>query len=135
MKELQVESEWIQRNENQKSPKRRRTRPIREIRELRVRAPSCACCELPILSTLFSTAPDSGLPTKEVIRKVITNWFSDLSEDDCQAKYPGSRKKIIQTIVKICKEKSSAEKSGPLGAHRNLENYAKGGGKSDEGQG
>ncbi len=49
------------------------------------------------------------------------NWFSDLSEDDCQAKYPSSRKKIIQTIIKFSKKNLALKDqvcSAPIGTWR-----------------
>jgi len=104
MKEPQlIESKWIQGNENQKSPKRRQDRPIKVITRIRARAPACSACEIPILSTL-SKAAETGMLTKVVIKEVSTKWFSRLSEDDRNARYPESRKKITQTIIKFARK-------------------------------
>jgi hypothetical protein len=101
MKELLIENKPIL-CENPILPKRKQTKPIRVIMQVRAKAPACSACEIPILTTL-SALPNSGLPTKEALNEV-TKWFDRLDQDDRRALYPGSRKKITQTIIKYSRK-------------------------------
>jgi hypothetical protein len=72
------------------------------INRVTVKAPVCTACELPIL-TVLRESPDSGIEAKAVIREVI-KWFDRLDEQDVNARYEKSRKKITQSIIKYAKK-------------------------------
>jgi hypothetical protein len=102
MTELQsIEENKIQRKK-QVLPKYKQAKPIRVTTRITAKAPTCKACEVPILTTL-SRAPNSGLPTKEVLSEV-TKWFDRLDQNDRIALYPHSKKKITQTIIKYSRK-------------------------------
>jgi len=103
MKELQsAEMSWIHGNENQKLQKRAKKRPNKVITRVRARAPASSACEIPILCVLSKSA-DTGVRASAVINEVRKR-FGLLNADDCKARYPASRKKITETIVKFAKK-------------------------------
>jgi hypothetical protein len=103
MKELLVEKTSTQDSENLESQKLRRNRRTKVITRVNAKAPACSACEIPILSVL-SEAPEEGMRAKVVIRQVKTKWFNRLNPVDCVARYPFSRKKITDTVVKFSKK-------------------------------
>jgi hypothetical protein len=45
------------------------------------------------------------MPTKTVLQEVRSaKWFGKLSEDDLEARYPQSKKKIVDSVVKFAKK-------------------------------
>jgi len=93
---------WIHGNVNQKLQKRVQKRPNKVITRVRARAPASSACEIPILCVLSKSA-DTGVRASAVINEVRKR-FSLLNTDDCKARYPASRKKITETIVKFVKK-------------------------------
>jgi len=100
MKELLVEKIVIQEDENLKPSNRRRAKVIIRVN---ARAPACSACELPILSVL-SRAPETGTKTRAVLKEVSTMWFSLLNDDDRNARYPSSKRKIVESVVKYARK-------------------------------
>lgn len=74
-------------------------------RKVTAKAPTSSSCELPILKIL-SSAKDHQLSAREVIVEILSNgdWFDDLTEDDLQARYPNSRRKIVETRIKFARK-------------------------------
>jgi hypothetical protein len=104
MEELQlVERKWIPGNENLKSPKRRQTGAAKVITRIRATAPTSSACEIPILSILFR-AQEAGMPTRTVLQEVRSaKWFK-LTDDDLKARYPKSRRKIVDSVIKYSRK-------------------------------
>jgi len=76
----------------------------RVIFRLRAKAPARNRSEIPVLAILSRT-PDMGVRTKIVLMEVKgAKWFSKLEDDDRNARYPGSRKKIVDSIIKWSKK-------------------------------
>jgi len=100
MKELElVEGTRIQDNENMESQRLRRTRGTKVITRIKARAPTSSACEIPILSVLFR-AQEAGMPTRTVLQEVRSaKWFK-LTDDDLKARYPKSRRKIVDSVIK-----------------------------------
>jgi len=98
MKELQLD-EPIKGDENQRSPKNKKTRPVKVITRITARSPTSSVCEIPILSLLFR-AQEAGMSTRTVLQEVRSaKWFK-LSDDDLKARYPKSRRKIVDSVIK-----------------------------------
>jgi hypothetical protein len=81
------------------SAKRKSTKKIISISAV---SPSCSSCSIPILSVL-AREPNKGMRAKNVIREV-KGWFSDLGVSDVEARYPKSKKRITETVIKFCKK-------------------------------
>jgi len=74
------------------------------IVRISAKAPAASSPEIPILCVL-SKAPESGLTTKFVLQEVKSKkWFSRLDDDDCSARYPGSKKKIVDSVIKFARK-------------------------------
>jgi len=73
------------------------------ITGIKSKAPACACCEIPILITLART-PETGMRTKDVLEEVRTKFFDRLNSDDCEARYPVSRRRIVESVMKFSKK-------------------------------
>ena len=72
--------------------------------QVRAKAPACKSCELPILKIL-SREPETGMRAKVVIQEVSSaKWFPLLDEDDQDARYVSSRKKITPTVIRWARE-------------------------------
>jgi len=98
MKELQLD-EPIKGDENQRSPKNKKTRPVKVITRITARSPTSSVCEIPILSLLFR-AQEAGMSTRTVLQEVRSaKWFK-LTDDDLKARYPKSRRKIVDSVIK-----------------------------------
>jgi len=102
MKELQSDNK-TQGNKNKKSPKIKQTRPIKVITRIMARAPTSSACEIPILSVLFKEQ-EVGVPTKTVLQEVRSAKWFELSDDDLKARYPKSRRKIIDSVIKYARK-------------------------------
>ncbi len=74
-------------------------------RNISARAPTTASCEIPILHILL-VAQVHQLPAKDVIKKIAESgkWFEELTEDDLLARYPGSKRKIVETVIKYARK-------------------------------
>ncbi len=70
--------------------------------QIRAKAPASSSCQIPILSVL-SKAPVNGMLARDVLKQV-KGLFGDLEEDDLAARYPSSKKKITDTVIKFCKK-------------------------------
>jgi hypothetical protein len=120
MKELQDRKTTID-NDNTNSRQTRRVKQTYQIIPVRAKAPSSSAPELPILSILAEGHRD-GMQTKKVIQEVIAKWFMDLDEQDLKARYPASKRKITESVVKFARknlvmkgELSPAGVGNPLG--------------------
>jgi hypothetical protein len=82
----------------------RRKRRIRDIVVIKATAPTSASCELPILAIL-SKSPEEGMRTLAVVREVASSvWFPKLTEDDGEACYSKSRKKIVSSVIRWARQ-------------------------------
>jgi len=74
-------------------------------RNVTAKAPTSSSCELPILGELVP-ASARGLPAREVIRLVCdgNRLFTELTDEDLQARYPNSRRKITETRIKYARK-------------------------------
>jgi hypothetical protein len=95
--------------ENRQEPKKdvtvvQKKKPRRpsKVLQVTVKGPRASACELPILWTL-SRGPEARMQTKKVVEKVISTWF-ELDEKDRKGRYPASRRKITESIVKFAKK-------------------------------
>jgi hypothetical protein len=82
----------------------RRKRRIRDIAGIKATAPTSASCELPILAVLSRSA-EEGTRTIVVVREVASSvWFPKLTEDDREACYSRSRKKIVSSVIRWARQ-------------------------------
>jgi hypothetical protein len=103
MKELQpIEKTQVQDSRNNTPQKTRRTKGTKVITQVNAKSPASSSCAIPILAVL-SESPDNGIEAKAVIREVI-KWFDRLDDQDVNARYAKSKKKITQTVVKYQKK-------------------------------
>ena len=77
-------------------------KPRKVIVRVRTKAPTASSPEIPILSVLAKSI-DDGVPTRIVIKEVL-GCFDRLTDDDRKARYPGSKKKIVETVVKFARK-------------------------------
>jgi len=92
------------------------------ITRLRSKAPAAASPEIPILCVL-SRAPNTGVSTGQVLQELQSaKWFGELDEDDRQARYETSKRKIVSTVIKYAKKTLAMKgevfqvgEAGPLG--------------------
>jgi len=105
MNEFQLPEETRTQNyENPKPVKHRQTMRPRKISRVRTKAPAASNPELPILLTL-SKCPTEGVRARDVLQEVRSaKWFGMLNNDDRRARYPESRKKIVDTVIKFAKK-------------------------------
>jgi len=102
MKELQPEEKTKARKS--KTSKSERTRGTRIITRVRSKAPAASSPEIPILSTLMKDIPN-GMSAKDVLKEVgSAKWFDKLDDDDRKARYPKSKKKIVDSVIKFAKK-------------------------------
>jgi hypothetical protein len=88
-----------QRGEAEQSRKKRK-----QIVSIRATSPAPAACEIPILLVL-SRNPEKGVRAKIVVQEVASSsWFPKLTEDDRQARYVRSHKKITSTVIRFSRE-------------------------------
>ena len=92
MKELQTKTA---------KPKTDRTK-AKVIVRIRTKAPAGSSPQIPILACLSKNS-DEGVPTKIVIQEVSV-WFGKLTDDDLNARYPLSKRKIVATVIKYAKK-------------------------------
>ena len=65
------------------------------------KAPARRSPEIPILMVL-ARSPVSGVKTADVLKELKSpNWFPELSLSDLSARYPESKKKVVDTIIKF----------------------------------
>jgi len=100
MNELLVEKIGTKEKVNLMSSNRRQTKITTRIN---ARGPACSACELPILSVL-SRSPETGTETRLVLEEVITKWFSQLDDDDRNSRYPASKRKIVESVIKYARK-------------------------------
>ena len=103
MKELHVSEKKRPNPDSEKNAvlKSKRNKAKKILTRVKAKVPTCSSCEIPILSIL-SRAPE-GMPTKVVLNSVL-EWFDRLEEDDRNARYLASRKKIVETIIKYARK-------------------------------
>jgi hypothetical protein len=76
----------------------------REILDIRAISPTTVSCEIPIL-TVLNTSPEKGLAALAVVREVSSsNWFPKLTDEDRNARYPHSLRKIVSTTARWSRE-------------------------------
>jgi hypothetical protein len=80
----------------------------RKIVSVSAKSPACSSCSIPVLSVL-AREPSNGMRARDVIREV-RGWFDHLSTDDLEARYPESRKKITDTVIKFSKKNLTLKK-------------------------
>ena len=74
------------------------------IVRVKSKAPAACSPEIPILHVL-SRAPDAGVSTKLVLQEVSSaKWFDKLSADDRNARYSGSKRKIVDSVIKFARK-------------------------------
>jgi hypothetical protein len=79
-------------------------RKSKEILAIEAMSPTTSSCEIPILSVLRNF-PDMGMPAHTVVREVASSiWFPKLTEDDREARYVHSLRKIVSTTVRWARE-------------------------------
>ncbi|MFI5420241.1 MAG: hypothetical protein ACHQ1H_04680 [Nitrososphaerales archaeon] len=79
-------------------------RRIRDIFRIKTTAPTSASCELPILAVLSRSA-EKGMRALIVVREVASSvWFPELTEDDREACYNRSRKKIVSSVIRWARQ-------------------------------
>ena len=79
-------------------------RRIRDIVGIKATAPTSASCELPILAVLSRSA-DVEMRALAVVREVASSvWFPNLTEDDREACYKRSRKKIVSSVIRWARQ-------------------------------
>jgi hypothetical protein len=81
------------------------SRRKKKIRHIISKSPTSSACEFPILKTLES-APDHSLSLKSVIKQVTQSgkWFTNLTDDDLEARHPHSQRKIVETTLKFSRK-------------------------------
>jgi hypothetical protein len=105
MKELQIENtstetEVVEPEQNSKSARSTR----KKIFRVRSQSPASGSTEIPILCVL-SRAPDLQMRAKAVLQEVTgPKWFPNLSEEDRKARYPRSKRKIVESVAKWSKK-------------------------------
>jgi hypothetical protein len=67
------------------------------------KAPKRGSPEVPILAIL-ARSPETGTRTRIVLQEVERLWFRALDADDLKAVYPGSKKRVVQTVVKYARK-------------------------------
>jgi hypothetical protein len=105
--------------------RRKRTRVAKIIIAVRATSPSATSPEIPILRILDKN-PKNGVRTRSVLREVSSGvWYPKLNDDDRRARYPASKKKIVESIIKFAKknlvlkgEVHPVNKDQPLGIWR-----------------
>jgi len=98
MKELQLEKKA---NEKNVADVRKSKRIITRVKS---KAPTASSCEIPILSILFREQIN-GVRTRQVLEEVRSaKWFGKLNDDDRKARYPESKKKIVDSVIKFAKK-------------------------------
>jgi hypothetical protein len=101
MKELQIDKEIFQSTEQKlTSPKPGKIR--KRILCVRSRSPAASASETPILCVL-AKSPGHSMRARDVLREVA-RWFPELTEEDKTARYPGSKKKIVPSVIKWSKK-------------------------------
>jgi hypothetical protein len=79
-------------------------KPAKIIVRVKSRAPACSSCEIPILHVI-SKDTINGVRTRDVIQEVRgEKWFGGLNDDDRQARYPSSKKKIVDSVIKYARK-------------------------------
>jgi len=80
---------------------KKRTRVVTRVRS---KAPASTSPEIPILYTLLGT-PETWALARDVLKEVgSAKWFSELDDDDRKARYPKSKKKIVDSVIKFAKK-------------------------------
>jgi len=80
---------------------KKRTRVVTRVRS---KAPTSTSPEIPILYTLLGPQEGKAL-TKDVLKELgSAKWFSELDDDDRKARYPESKKKIVDSVIKFAKK-------------------------------
>ncbi len=102
LKELQpIEKTKSDENQTMKGSRAKRAKTTTRVRS---KAQTASTCEIPILSVL-SNAPVNGVSTRQVLQEVRSSkWFSELDDDDRRARYPKSKKTIVDSIIKFAKK-------------------------------
>jgi len=81
-----------------------KVRRRKEIIAIKATSPTTGSCEIPILSVLRN-CPDDGMPAHAVVREVTSSiWFPKLTEEDREARYVHSLRKILSTTVRWSRE-------------------------------
>src|SRR5579872_871313 len=76
----------------------------KQIVRVRARVPAYSACEVPIL-VVVSRMPENGVRALSVVREVASSaWFPQLTDEDRNARYPASRKKIVSTVIRWARE-------------------------------
>src|SRR5580700_1052668 len=99
MKELQIVKESFQ---STKTSKPEKIKKRKKILCVRTKSPAASSSEFPILCIL-SKSPDLSMRARDVLREAL-RWFPDLTKEDKNARYPGSRKKIVPSVIKWSKK-------------------------------
>src|SRR5580704_16865430 len=103
MKGLQlVEKIRTVENENSLPSKQTRIKHARIVTRVKSKAPASSNPEIPILCILFRNT--EGLRTAEVLREITSKWYAKLNDEDRRARYPGSRQKIVSSVIKFSKK-------------------------------
>jgi hypothetical protein len=77
----------------------KRKRKPKAYASVPIKIPSRNAPEVPILVTL-AKSPD-GQKTAEVLWQVKKHWFKELSDIDLLARYPESKKRIVDSVIKF----------------------------------
>src|SRR5579862_4462535 len=103
LKELHLTEEKMPNLESEKNASQKLGRKMAKkiITRVNAKAPTSSSCELPILYELLKD-PQLGIATKIVLQEVRSaKWFGKLTDDDKNACYPGSKKKIVDSVIKF----------------------------------
>jgi len=85
---------------------RRKSHKVRMvIRRITSKSPTASSAEIPILRVL-SVAPQNRLRANAVIREIgeSVKWFDKLTKDDLAARYPSSKRKIFEIIIRYARK-------------------------------
>jgi hypothetical protein len=102
MKNLLIKRAKIQDTSNA-SRKDDQPKPAKVIISINSKAPTSTSPEIPILSVL-SKVPETGIQASAVIKEVSMKWFEGLDENDRKSKYPSSKRRIVESIIKFSKK-------------------------------
>ncbi|MDA4130368.1 MAG: winged helix-turn-helix domain-containing protein [Thaumarchaeota archaeon] len=107
MKEVQLTEKSRRSNEvnsTSQCAKSKEKNKKKEILGIRATSPATAACEIPILTVLLK-APEKGIRALTVVQEAASSiWFPKLTDDDREARYSRSRKKIVSTTVRWARE-------------------------------
>ena len=77
-------------------------------RHVSSKSPTASSCEIPILVTLHEKGSEFKLPARKVIEELTSTtrerWFKELREEDIQARYPSSRRKIVEITIRYARK-------------------------------